>query len=132
MKKITLSQYETETIPEKHPLFPKKTNPISLALTITGIVLAIAFIVFFCYSMNKYDVSAPYYLGKNPELYTIVTHNAPGAQGRNIETEIIETDSYGRVLFKLRTEHTVGFYNEAGICVYAISGVKGTVLLTLS
>ena len=51
--------------------------------------------------------ASPKYLGKNPELYTVAIYNFFGSVGYGsngevpspAETGIIETDSYGRVLF---------------------------------
>ena len=98
----------------------KKINAFLLWSVVTiGIISVIGFWVFFDYAMRKYDVAVLPYSGKNPELFTIVAYSVPGADGG--ETEIIETDSCGRVLFRSWDEYAVGFYEPHGVHIYAIS-----------
>jgi len=61
------------------------------------------------------------YGGENPELYTVVAHSVAGTGWRGGRTEIVETDSYGRVLFSFTQEYLPSPISDfAGLCVYAI------------
>ena len=95
-------------------------NAVVLAGAALVIILLLAAVAFLFYDVY---FGANEYNGENPELYTVAIHNFLGSEGCGSNGEIpvssqlgiIETDSYGRVLF---------YYHEGIIkegCGYGIS-----------
>lgn len=55
------------------------------------------------------------YSGNQDDLYALVENNIPGAPGdENATIEVIEKDSYGRILFRFSSRSTL--YNDASDC----------------
>ena len=101
----------------KRKSLPNALIVAGAALVIILLLAAVAFLFYDVYfGANEYN-------GENPELYTVAIHNFLGSEGCGSNGEIpvssqlgiIETDSYGRVLF---------YYHEGVIkegCGYGIS-----------
>ena len=101
----------------KRKSLPNALIVAGAALAIILLLAAVAFLFYDVYfGANEYN-------GENPELYTVAIHNFLGSEGCGSNGEIpvssqlgiIETDSYGRVLF---------YYHEGVIkegCGYGIS-----------
>ena len=74
-----------------------------------------------CLLLSCIGCNPPPYGGENIELYTVAAHGVVGAGWRGGRTEIIDTDSFGRVLFSYTQIYLPGELSDcAGLCAYVI------------